>query len=291
MFKSYPNPINLSNHNKKKMSPLDHDQLSLDIDRRPDIITYATRDYDKFNANKYNRDVDEHLIKKLIDSMQKIGFDDATPIIVNSALEILDGHHRYYAAKHLNIECIYKVNDKFDLQTYIMKENARKNWPTLQQIKFYTTHGNNPDSYKFLFYLHEKYNIRLDVILEIATGGRNAEIGRKLKSGEWKLDRKNELENFCIKFFEIMKLLKKLNIPFLPKFLSRNCAPAWNKLFLHPQFELSRLIYQLECYKDQLHPGTSGKTHLKNICHLYNYKRRNCINHESIKWSVKKEHN
>lgn len=96
---------------------------------------YQTTDYSKFKILLGNRNLDKLQVKRLKESFKRSYL--TTPIIVNENFEIIDGQHRFEAAKSLNLPIYYFINPKYRLEeVQILNENM-KNWNKKDYLNAY----------------------------------------------------------------------------------------------------------------------------------------------------------
>ena len=68
-----------------------------------------TTDYSKFKFIGTNRIIQNGLVERLKQSITKIGYIEARPILVNEDYEIIDGQNRFVACKELQIPIVYSI--------------------------------------------------------------------------------------------------------------------------------------------------------------------------------------
>ena len=86
---------------------------------------HKTTDYDKFNLKFGNRPIDNAHVKKIMRSMTEEFIN--VPIAVNKRYEIVDGQHRFTAAKALGLPIFYRFATENLLSIRRMNQNT-KNW-------------------------------------------------------------------------------------------------------------------------------------------------------------------
>ena len=69
-----------------------------------------TTNYEQFKLIRTNREIQNGLVARLKQSIQKIGYIEARPILVNDKMEIIDGQNRFVACKELGIPIVYAVH-------------------------------------------------------------------------------------------------------------------------------------------------------------------------------------
>jgi len=107
--------------------------------------------------NKVNRPILESHVKNLAKSMLINGYWEGKPIQVNEKLEILDGHHRYLAAKKLQIPYYYVI-EKFkgkDIDAMIQLNLTARVLNGSAYSEMYAKSGNN-NYIELVSLLHKK---------------------------------------------------------------------------------------------------------------------------------------
>jgi hypothetical protein len=102
---------------------------------------YKTKDYAKFGLFKYNRKINEGLVKRLMASIQKIGYIHGKSVITDAELNIIDGQHRFEACKRLNLPIYYMIS-KADPQETMIELNAQQvGWKMADYINSWAAAG------------------------------------------------------------------------------------------------------------------------------------------------------
>lgn len=96
---------------------------------------FSTRDYHIFKTLDGNRDVNPLHIKRLKDSISKKYL--INPIIVNEKYEIIDGQHRFEAAKELGLDVVFIVCQGYSLTDVQLLNTHAKNWSKLDYLDAY----------------------------------------------------------------------------------------------------------------------------------------------------------
>ena len=111
----------------------------LKFDNATNRVIYKTNDYDKFVILKENRPTDSTRSRKHIQNLKiRISSKDlSVPIIVNEKFEILEGQHRYYAYKELNLPIAYEIRQGFTIYDIISINNTNLNWDFWDWLVFH----------------------------------------------------------------------------------------------------------------------------------------------------------
>jgi len=96
---------------------------------------YATTDYSMFKELQGNRTVNALHVRRLRESFKSAYL--LSPIIVNEDYEIIDGQHRFAAAKELLLPVNYIVCAGYKLQEVQLLNTNMKNWKSDDYLKAY----------------------------------------------------------------------------------------------------------------------------------------------------------
>ena len=167
-----------------------------------------TKSYDKFqffigNRKIYRSHVDQ--IKSDHSFKEKFQY---CPIRVNKDLYIVDGQHRFLAAKELDTGIHYFIDPKANLDDIKACNCNVLPWKTKEHIEYYAEKGDIV--YKLLKELPEKYKVPhtyVNLILYEITRNVEYRMSKTIKNGNLKLDREQMdlLENICEFVFTSLK--------------------------------------------------------------------------------------
>ena len=124
---------------------------------------YNTTNYDIFKRLLGNRDTT--CVKKIIESIQKIGYVD-NPLIVNENLEIIDGQNRLEAFKTLNLTVPFHIVYGIGINEARQMNIGRGNWKPLDWVKSYAETGN--ESYKKLLEFYEFTHFDAPLLVQLS---------------------------------------------------------------------------------------------------------------------------
>jgi len=111
-------------------------------------------DYSIFNLKNDNRDIFKNHIEKIANDMKNRGFAPSKSIQVDSNYNIIDGQHRFLAAKKIGIPVLYIVDDSMD---FLSANNNQRKIITRDYVKYYAVNGNQ--NFVKLIETCKKYNI------------------------------------------------------------------------------------------------------------------------------------
>lgn len=101
---------------------------------------YETMNYDIFSLVHGNRQVSTTKVNQLVGEIQRNGL--LMPIMVNSAMEVIDGQHRLAACKVARVPVQYFVRSNATVETAANVNMAGSNWGHQDWINKYASDGN-----------------------------------------------------------------------------------------------------------------------------------------------------
>jgi hypothetical protein len=132
----------------------------------------ATDNYELFKFMDGNRPINSKHIYNLIESIKKENLLYIRPILVDEEMHILDGQHRFEAAKTLGVK-VYFIKIKSENHSEILRLNQNnKNWKILDFLNFHSVKSKNKNYLKIIqimntygwnlsdFFIYSSYSIR-----------------------------------------------------------------------------------------------------------------------------------
>lgn len=146
------------------------------IDRLPCDLIYKSFDYDSFSVLRGNRDVSPDRVKRIVQSINNVGYVTPNPILVNKNNEIIDGQGRFEACKQLGLPIYYAIAEDAGVAECISMNIGQTNWRVIDYIKSYADLGN--ESFQlYLDAINSFKNLRVDELYGIFTN--------KIITGGW----------------------------------------------------------------------------------------------------------
>lgn len=100
-----------------------------------------TKDYSIFKFARENREVKTKNLEKIKDSIKKLNLLHLRPILVNKDMEIIDGQHRFEAAKAMGLDLYYLIDENSSNDNMFLL-NQQRSWRAEDYINFYAKSGN-----------------------------------------------------------------------------------------------------------------------------------------------------
>jgi hypothetical protein len=108
-----------------------------------DLVIHQSLDYSKFSFVVGNRQINEEKVKEYVEMLEKGYSHDECPILVTKKMEILDGQHRFLAAKQKNLPIFYLISKKTaESDAMIDINRSSNNWKIEDYVLSYAKRGN-----------------------------------------------------------------------------------------------------------------------------------------------------
>ena len=231
------------------------------------IQVQVTKDYGLFKTIDGNRDVNELHLKRLTTSMQEKHL--ISPIIVNEKHEIIDGQHRFNAARELELPVYFIIIPGYGLSDVQRLNQNSKNWTVNDFLDGYCNVGNE-NYIKFRQFVDE-YDFSVSLSLGLVINyppGQN--IWNHFRDGNFKFE----------DYFGATERADKITAlkAYTDLYNTRNFVYAMINLLKNPKFELTTFMQKLSYQPGALVPCTTMTAYITLIEEIYNYRNRNKVN-------------
>lgn len=165
-----------------------------------------TTDFELFKTIKGNRPINANHVVKLINDIEEKNLLPDNPIKVNKNMEIVDGQHRYQAAKALNLPIYYIImEDGGDLSDVQRLNRNIKVWSALDYLNSYIALGNK--EYIALKEFADSYRLSVPISLRImgGTGGQHRKLLEEFQSGQFYARDTEHAESLASLIVEVRK--------------------------------------------------------------------------------------
>lgn len=230
-----------------------------------------TTNYSLFQMNEEQRDMKHPKIKMIAGSMQKHGFRPSKPLQCykkGRKLIIVDGHHRFLAAKSLGIPVFYVVEGDDAQETMAIVNQLVQKWGVIDFVRLYAKRGN--PHYENLLEYHEK-GIPILMAASLATGemADSMNRGRKISEGRFEITTTDSLD----KIISVMDEFKDRS----PACASRSFIAALSKCLLFDGFDYDLFVRRMRENSGMIEKTSNMDQMMKQIESVYNYRSRKPI--------------
>ncbi len=234
----------------------------------------TTKDYGLFKIRDDNRaDIKRKDIERIKASMRIKNMLPTKPIDVNGNMEIIDGNHRYMAARELGLEITYRL-DKTLKATDILLLNISRSWGREDYMNFYVKHGY--EQYILLKEFMDREGVSLNVALNL-NDGRGGRLVQLFKDGKFvfKLAERSTMIKNC---WDTINYIKKMNGSMNTTFASSvRFWKALIKFVTHADFDEKKWQVNLERMVGRITAKVSHEEYYAMLIEIYNYRNNNKI--------------
>lgn len=224
-----------------------------------------TTDYGRFKFSEENRDLDLKHVQELINSITEKNLLSSNPIIVNSKMEIMDGQHRYEAAKFLETTLYFKEDNNFKPNDIARINTVNRKWQLEDYLKHFRSQGNG--EYAALDNFIHQYNVNIYSAIGLLSGRTaqpNNELVSRFKDGKFVvkdyehaihvLTIRNDFGNYSTDFYKSKMFLNVVS-----------------KLVKDPDYSHQKMIAQIQNQSRAFVKCTTVIQYLEMLTELYNY--------------------
>lgn len=232
----------------------------------------STKNYEIFKLREDNREkIDNAHVMKLAESIKARDLLEMRAIMVNSAMEIIDGQHRFLAAQSLGVAIFYQVIEELQSADIILM-NISKSWVWVDYLNYYVKNG-YPEYLKLKEFMNTN-NISLKIAIGL-TMLNTWENGTTFKKGEYKFasdSASNELK-IC---WDTIHYIKKMN-GYSAYTRSSRFWKAMMKLVKHSMFDAGKWKCNLERMIDKMGPRARTQDYMHLLTEINNWRNTSKI--------------
>ena len=228
-------------------------------------IEFSNR-YTDFESNPEQRGIKNRHVSDIIESMRTFGFLPSKPIQCykkGRKLVIIDGHHRYEAAKALGIELVYIIEPESNQATIGPVNVVVSKWAQLDFVRMYAAR-NNPDFAELLKYHEMGIPVGMAASMLIGNSAASGNTLESIKHGTFKIKTRKYINHVI----DVVECFGDSN----PVYLSRSFMDAFTKCLFTPQFDLEQFKKRVAANPLALEKTATTDKMLDQIEKLYNRK-------------------
>lgn len=241
-------------------------------------------DYDKFKILKGNRPVDRYHLKKLKESISKNNHLNLHPIIVNENYEIIDGQHRYEAARQLGLELFFIRSLSISDDHLIDCNVNQKSFEVENYIDYFAIKESKPQYIKLKSMLKSS-GLKPKALLTLILGVVSTSILEFLKTGKFLFPQQDSSEDLLNFYGDFCLYAKDKRIKPMSMFTNHNFTRAFRWLFNTSGFEKEIFIKKLDLRWFDLKPQRTSEDWYSLLISIYNFKNHNRLENEYSKES------
>jgi hypothetical protein len=226
---------------------------------------FKTSDYSILKGTSENRELKPNVVKALKESFSEKYIPN--PIIVNEALQIIDGHNRKAAAEALGLPIYFVIVPGLTKDDIIRLNVNRQNWSTDDYLKYYI--GEGKEDYIILKQFRDKYKLSICDCVGIMLGlnsKANNDHMKEFHGGGFTIKDHGRAIQIAEKILQVK--------PFYSRITRKSFVGAMLFLFKNPNYNHDEFLSKLEYQQTALVDCSSAMQYVDVIEKIYNYRRR-----------------
>lgn len=228
-----------------------------------------TTDYTIIKLNELNRAIDWNHVKRLVVSISQNNLLEFCPILLNKKMEILDGQHRYYAAKELLTPIYYQI-EKEPIEDIIPLLNTNnKNWSNSEFINYYAKKG--IPSYIRLIEVSKELETSISTVLAMGTNAKDRSLA--IKAGTFVFEEQSACERIKLVKGIIEFLNSKIPCHDRMHFKNRMFLRALVLFIQQENVNYDEFLRKLNLRLGHIYRCSSMLEYLELFENIYNYRR------------------
>lgn len=237
-----------------------------------DVVIKYTHDYYRFNFIGGNRDINTCNLYKLTEELKKENLLHLHPIIVNKDFEIIDGQHRFLAAKELGIGFYYILDENVSIDHVVNGNSNQCTFEVKDYIKYYAVEKNNPH-YILLRKMLVNTGLNPKALIGLIRGFNDGINMGYLRDGKFEFT-ESEKETSMIDFYKrFTDFCKKQKVKPLKMFNSYNFTIALHWIKNTRNFDSKQFFKKIEEQWYLLKPQLGSKNWYKLLLNIYNHRQ------------------
>lgn len=241
-------------------------------------LIFETNDYDRFSFLDGNRGINDLHVKKLKQSMEAVYL--FALIIINEFYQIIDGQHRFLAAKELGLPIRFTIIEGASLADVHRYNAINRVWKDEDYLIGYCDLG-------YLYYVKMKefmdkfpeFSIlsALRILTQLSSGVKQGTVdGKKVgNAGDFRSGK------FIIpdlpKSYEIAERLQMFK-PYFEGYTDPTFISAMLKIFSNPDYNHAEMLTKLRIQPTALIPQRNIEQYRLLVEDIYNWRRRTKVN-------------
>ena len=226
-------------------------------------MSFGTKQYAKFSRISGNHDISDSHVNTLVDKIKKgENFLKYCPIMVDEQMRILDGQHRFFAAKRAGVHIWYNiVVGKVNLDTVARINESQKKWQPSNFIHMYADMG-YVEYRTFEEFISKDRGYHLSPSTGLLLFGNQSM--KTLRTGDLQIVDLLYSEKIADALLDVQKYVK---------FATYNrFANAFKRVFEHDEYDHKRMLSKLEQRRHTIKKLTTVTDYIRLLEGIYNYK-------------------
>jgi hypothetical protein len=231
-------------------------------------------DYNKFILLSGNRAIKRPHVESLKKAMERKNLLAYRPIMVNKNYAILDGQHRFAAAKDLGLPIYYVISpDAGHNEVALLNANA-SNWSLGDYLKMYVAQE-YPEYIRLNDFITQ-HDVALDIGFAMVLGKRTSGLFlRDFRDGKYThLVDEAEITSLIKKWKDLVQLLREKTTGNKKYLTCKNFCVAFQRFATHPHVKWEDFWVKLEPFCQLFKSMNTTKGYEEIFVHIYDHKKK-----------------
>ncbi len=236
-----------------------------------DFKVYVTTSYEAFSRLSENRELNEQHVHTLMQSFEKDGYL-FTILYVNEKMELIDGQHRFEAAKRKHLPVYFIIMPEWSIKEVAILNVNSRNW---SMEDFLSTHakGGNQNYIRFKEF-YDEFDFDITTVQLILLGKRTKQSGTKddFRAGKMVVD-----DAILTKGYVKARKIIKFKDYHPLGYKSRNFVEAMLSLMNRKGYDHGHMIEQFKKYPEMMLFDARSlrvEEYEKILVEKYNYRKK-----------------
>lgn len=228
---------------------------------------YETYNYEMFKFLDGNRCTSKGHVKDIANSMAEMYL--VSPVIINGGYYIIDGQHRFEAARKLGLPVRYIIDQKAGLRAVQLLNAKSKDWVPNDYMESYIKEG----SIEYVGYksFYQKYKLPHVICQALLSGSFACKTtAKRFNNGEFKIN--------TLDFAEKVGCLVLESMQYYEGSKRRSYVFAIAQLMKKSNFNEKEFLRKLKAQRAKMYDCAKTVQYIELIEHIYNYRNKNKVN-------------
>lgn len=238
----------------------------------------TTDNYEQFTFIPENRPIFPPHVELLKAHFALLGhFDPCTPMKVTPDFRIIEGQHRFLAAKSLGYKVCYVISHEDPIQAILNHQGSTRKWSKEDYLHYWVTRGNA--NYKIVKELKETFELSIEKVIScVKVKQSNSLASSNFKNGSFEVD--DDLAYYIEILSKAVDIQKTIKYHKGSAFTFHDSDRFWYALLdilRNPQLDFELFKQKLVMLVNKLHPCVSRVDYYSMLKDIYNYRNRKGI--------------
>lgn len=226
-------------------------------------IIHESNQYEKFAFDPTNRPVDIQKVDKLVRLIQERNLLSYYPLLVNTNGIIVDGQHRFCAAKRLGLSFYYIIVGAINVTDIAEASTVQSGWKIGDQMHHYCACG-YPEYIAIREFMRKYPWMTTSTAVGLCHAGDHKLLNAAFKNGTYKAN--------ALVFAEKVASAAMDFAPYIAYYREMVFVSTVRNLFQNREYQHERMVRKLKYLSSKMRKCTDVPSYMLVLSEIYNYK-------------------